>query len=324
MSHEVDTMAYAGSVPWHGLGKKVLHDLTPEQMMKQAGVDWKVEEVESFATFNGQLIPTGQKCLIRSDTGTLLSNVGMDWHTVQNEEAFAFFNEYVRTGGMDMETAGSLKGGKVVWALAKVKESFEVFGEDRVDAYLLFSNPHEYGKPIDIRFTPIRVVCNNTLTLSLRRISQNAVRISHKVKFDAEQVKTTLGIARTKLAEYKEAAEFLGSKRYTKKTLEEYFKEVFPYTGKRQGVEGVGVIQKEDNKKIFSNNAKRCLELVESQPGAEFAEGTWWQAINAVTFNTDHLQGRDREKRLHSQWYGTNQQRKVTAFNKVMEYAKAA
>lgn len=324
MSHEVDTMAWTGEVPWHGLGKKVLHDLTPEQMMKEAGVDWRVEEVESFATYEDQLIPTGQKCLIRSDTGTLLSNVGKDWKTVQNEEAFAFFNEFVASGGMDMETAGSLKEGRVVWALAKVNESFEVFGKDRIDAYLLFSNPHEYGKSIDIRFTPIRVVCNNTLTLSLSTVSQNAVRISHRSEFDAEQVKTTLGIAREKLAEYKEAAEFLGSKMFDKDSLREYFQEVFPYTGKQKGVEGVGVVQKEDNKKIVSNGARHCLELVETQPGAEFAPGTLWQAFNAVTFYVDHEQGIDPAKRLHSQWYGTNKQRKVVALNKAVEYAKAA
>ena len=110
MSHEIDTMAYAGEVPWHGLGTKVLKDLTPEQIMVKAGVDWEVKEVESFADYNGKVIPTGQKCLIRSDTGALLSNVGQDWNTVQNIEAFKFFNEFVLAGDMSMETAGSLKG----------------------------------------------------------------------------------------------------------------------------------------------------------------------------------------------------------------------
>ena len=324
MSHEIDTMAWVDEKPWHGLGRKVSNDLTPEQMMKAAGVDWEVHEVPSYVSYNNDNIPTGQKVLIRSDTGTLLSNVSQDWHTVQNEEAFSFFNEYVRTGGMDMETAGSLKGGQIVWVLAKVNESFEVFGEDRVDAYLLFSSLHKYGHSIDIRFTPIRVVCNNTLTLSLRTVSKNAVRINHKTEFDANQVKITLGIARTKLAEYKEAAEFLGSKMFNKNTLEEYFKEVFPYMGRHKGVEGVGVVQKKDAKKTISNNAKRCLELVETQPGAEFAPGSWWQAFNAVTYNTDHVQGIDRAKRLHSQWYGANQRKKVGAFSKVMKYAKAA
>ena len=125
MSHEVESMAYAGEVPWHGLGRKVSNDLTPEQMMRAAGVDWEVHEAPSYAAYNGQNIPTGQKVLIRGDTGAILSNVGQDWHTVQNKDAFGFFTEYVLAGDMDMHTAGSLKGGQIVWALAKIKESFE-------------------------------------------------------------------------------------------------------------------------------------------------------------------------------------------------------
>ena len=95
--------------------------------------------------FNGELVPTGQKSLVRSTDGKILTNVGENWTPVQNEEAFNFFGEYVLAGNMEMHTAGSLKGGQMVWALAKVKDSFELFGGDKVDSYLLFSNPHQYG-----------------------------------------------------------------------------------------------------------------------------------------------------------------------------------
>ena len=324
MSHEIDTMAWVDEKPWHGLGRKVSNDLTPEQMMKAAGVDWEVHEVPSYVSYNNDNIPTGQKVLIRSDTGAILSNVGTGWNTVQNKDAFKFFNEYIFKGDMEMHTAGSLKGGQIVWALAKIKESFDVFGGDQVDAYMLFSNPHKYGHSIDIRFTPIRVVCNNTLTFALETESKRAVRISHASVFDADIVKETLGIAHDKFAEYKEMAEFLGSKPYSIDLLKQYYSEVFPRTTIKKGVENVGVIQKEEDKKILSNNAKKCLELVESQPGAEFAEGTWWQAINAVTCFTDHHQGRNAESRLESQWYGKNQQVKTKALNKALKYARAA
>lgn len=76
-----------------------------------------------------------------------------------------------------MHTAGSLKGGQQVWALAKIKESFDVFGDDTVESYLLFSNPHQYGKSINVRFTPVRVVCNNTLTMSLESKADRAVAV---------------------------------------------------------------------------------------------------------------------------------------------------
>ena len=163
----VETMAYAGEVPWHGLGVPVTNDLTPIQMMKKADLNWTVHEAESYVRFEGKEIPTGLKSLVRSSDGKILTNVGADWNPCQNETAFEFFTEFVMNGDMEMHTAGSLRGGQMVWALAKVKDSFEIFGGDKIDSYLLFSNPHQYGKSIDVRFTPIRVVSNNTLTLSL-------------------------------------------------------------------------------------------------------------------------------------------------------------
>ena len=130
MAHQVETMAYAGQVPWHGLGTPVSNDLSPTMMMEKAGLDWRVEEVQSYIQFDGELIPTGQKSLVRSTDGKILTNVGENWKPVQNEEAFNFFGEYVLAGNMEMHTAGSLKGGQMVWALAKVKDSFELFGGD--------------------------------------------------------------------------------------------------------------------------------------------------------------------------------------------------
>ena len=234
MAHMIETMAYAGEVPWHGLGVPVSNDLTPAQMMQKAGLDWKVREVESFVEYDGKRMPTGQKSLIRESDSKILTNVGENWNPVQNETAFEFFSEFVMSGDMEMHTAGSLKDGQMVWALAKVKDSFELFGGDKVDSYLLFSNPHQYGKSIDVRFTPIRVVCNNTLTLSLDSKKDNSVKVGHRVEFDASQVKQALGIANQKLNTYKEMAEYLGSKRFTTDSYVEYLNTVFPRTADKR------------------------------------------------------------------------------------------
>ena len=313
----VETMAYAGEVPWHGLGEKVSNDLTPKQMMKKAQVDWEVVEVESFIEFNGKKTPTGDKSLVRSTDGKVLTNTGPGWKPVQNEYAFEFFAEYVYAGDMEMHTAGSLKDGKMVWALAKVKESFELFKGDEVESYLLFSNPHEYGKSIDVRFTPIRVVCNNTLTLALEGAAQKGVRVGHRSEFNPDMVKQQLGIAHEKFAKYKEMAEFLGSKQFTMKSLIEYYNTVFPRTSDKR------VQDKELSVETLSRNALQCLEVLETQPGAEFAKGSWWQAFNSVTFATDHLQGRSQESRLYNSWYGYNQNRKRQALNLAVEMADA-
>ena len=318
MAHMVETMAYAGEVPWHKLGVSVSNDLTPVQMMDKAGLNWKVREVESFVEFDGKRIATGQKSLVRETDGKILTNVGADWNPVQNETAFEFFNDFVMSGEMEMHTAGSLKGGQMVWALAKVGESFELFGDDRVDSYLLFSNPHQYGKSIDVRFTPIRVVCNNTLTFSLSSKKDNSVKVGHRTQFDPESVKESLGVAKSQLNTYKDMAEFLGSKRFTTDSLIEYYNTVFPRTADKR-VQGKAL-----SVETLSRNAKLAYDALEQQPGSKYAEGSWWQAFNSVTYITDHVQGRNADNRLYSSWYGPNQSRKANALKSAVEYAEAA
>ena len=318
MAHLVETMAYAGEVPWHGLGVPVSNDLTPVQMMEKAGLDWKVRELESFIEFDGKRLPTGQKSLIRETDGRILTNVGENWNSVQNETAFEFFSEYVMAGDMEMHTAGSLKDGQMVWALAKVKESFELFKGDQVDSYLLFSNPHQYGKSIDVRFTPIRVVCNNTLTYSLDQKADRSVRVGHRTEFDASMVKEQLGIATRMMNSYKEVAQFLGSKRYTQDNVVEFFNTVFPRTADKR------VQDKALSVDTLSRNAKFCYDALDVQPGIQYAEGSWWQAFNAVTFVTDHVQGRNADNRLYSNWFGGNDIRKRKAMDKAIQMAEVA
>ena len=323
MSHEVEMvngvaqMAYAGEKPWHGLGVEVSNDLTPNQIMRKAGLDWSVEKVPLYFTNRGgKAISVNKQALVRSTDQKVLDVIGDDWNPVQNEDAFEFFSEYVLAGDMEMNTAGSLKGGKNVFALAKVKESFSILGEDQVDSYLLFSNPHEYGKAIDVRFTPVRVVCNNTLTFSLQAASKNFVKLNHRSKFDADMVKQQMGLASEKFAKYKEMAEFLSTKKFSVESLINYYNEVFPHTySKDKEVKGI-----ED----LTKNAKAAMDVLYTQPGANFGEGTWWQALNSVTYMTDHTMGRNAETRLQSAWFGQNQARKVKAVNKAVEYATAA
>jgi len=319
MAHEVETMAYAGELPWHGLGVPVSNDLTPAQMQQKAGLDWNVEKVDAFVNIGGQQVKTGQQALVRTSDNTILTNVGEGWNPVQNSEAFDFFSDFVMEGDMEMHTAGSLKNGQIVWALAKVKESFDLFGEDRVDSYMLFSNPHQYGKAIDVRFTPIRVVCNNTLTMSLNAQADRSVKIGHRTEFDADLVKEKLGLATEKFAKYKEMAQFLGTKRFKVEDLIQYYNTVIPSTSRKEA-EPLPVTSYDD----LSRGAKMCYDALETQPGAEYGAGTWWQAFNSVTYFTDHKQGRNAENRLHSQWFGYNQTRKVIAAEKAVEFAMAS
>ncbi|QZI94501.1 hypothetical protein MelnitzEXVC044M_221 [Methylophilales phage Melnitz EXVC044M] len=319
MAHELEMingeaqMAYVGDVPWHGLGTKVDRELTPDQFQKVAGLDWTVEK-QPLVTATG--IPIKNKeALVRSSDNSILDVVGTGWNPVQNSEAFEFFHDYVMAGDMEMHTAGSLKDGQMVWALAKTKESFELFNGDQTDNYFLFTNPHQFGKSINIRMTPIRVVCNNTLTLSLSQDTDKMVTVNHRKAFDPDMVKEQMGIAHEKMEQYKSMASFLGSKPATGDNVIQYFNEVF----------GAPAKEKEDGVLPFtSRNAKIAMENLQTQPGANFAEGSWWQAFNSVTYMTDHLQGREGDSRLQSAWYGRNRKVKLNALDKALEYADAA
>jgi phage/plasmid-like protein (TIGR03299 family) len=270
-------------------------------MMKAAGLDWSVtKQPMYYLTDIGEMgeVP-GKSALVRSSDNKVMDIVGSDWNPVQNAEAFEFFREFVDAGDMQMHTAGSLKEGKMVWALAKVNDGFTIKtaqGEDSIESYLLFSNPHQYGKSIDVRFTPIRVVCNNTLTLSLDQNVDQYVRVGHQRPFNAEDAMATLGMAQQKLETYKEAAEYLCQKSYTTDQMLDYFNQVFPSASDRD-----------------SNKSREAQEVMHTQAGANLGEGTFWQLFNTVTYMTDHTLGRNNDNRLQSSWYGSNQNVKKKA-----------
>ena len=324
MAHMVETMAYAGETPWHGLGKKVPADLSPEQMLEAAGLDWEVEKRDLwFFDTNSEDSVThapGKQVLVRTSDNQILDFVGDDWNPLQNRDAFEFFTDFVNAGDMSMDTAGSLEDGRRVWALAKVNDAFEVFKDDVVENYLLFSNPHKYGMSIDVRMTPIRVVCNNTITLALNLDASRMVKVNHRSVFDPDTVKETLGVAKEKLNQYKEAAKFLSKKKYKNETLNEYLNKLWPASQNKIDKEA-----KKGNKiVVLSRTASQAADIVNTQPGAEFGRGTWWQAFNAVTYMTDHILGRGADTRINSAWYGINRTKKQNALKLAVEFAEAA
>lgn len=321
MAHNVETMAYAGAVPWHGLGKKVLPDLTPDQMLVEAQLDWEVEKRDVFFLGNSgeKKRASNKKALVRTSDGSFLDMVSAEWNPLQNKEAFEFFNDFINAGEMEMHTAGSLQNGNIVWALGKTKNNFRIFGDDVVDEYLLFTNPHKFGKSIQVQSTPIRVVCNNTLSYALQTSTgTGAVRVNHRQEFDADAVKEILGVSKEKLDTYKEVAEFLGSVKFNDASLNGFFGDIFPSNSKKP-------IEEFENKEdAYSRNHKIALEVMDEQPGAEFGKGTFWQAFNTVTFMTDHVMGRSADTRLTSAWFGANRKNKISALEKAVEYAEAA
>ena len=320
MAAAVESMAWAGETPWHGLGVKVGEDLTPAEMLVEAGLNWEVYKIPLFGEVDGVTVKADHHFIARDSDNSILGETTENWNLVQNAEAFELFQRWMDKSPVriKMHTAGSLNNGKMVWGLAKLEDGFSLFGGDDVESYLLFSNPHEFGKVIDIRFTPTRVVCNNTLTMALKANSEKdkvaTAKMTHRTPFDINRAEELVFQAHEKLNDYKNMAEFLGSKRIAdQETLAEYADAVFPIITKR-----------EKSRKDLSKSAKAVLEAYDKQPGTQFAAGSWWQALNAVTFHVDHEMARTPDNRLESAWYGPGRQKKMNAVKLAVEFAESA
>lgn len=321
MAHNVETMAYAGETPWHGLGFKVTDKLTPEQMLKAAKCDWGVEKQPMFLK-GGQQVPD-KYALVRDKDSQVLSVVGSSWKPVQNAEAFDFFKKFTSAGHMSMETAGSLWNGRYVWALARIKHDFKLGKDDEVRGYLLLSQPHIHGKAMIIQSTMTRVVCWNTLQMALgSSLKGNGMgfRMPHSQKFDDTTklaAELALDLAKSQIDEFKEAATLLSKTKATKAMVDEFFGRVLNYDPKAA-----------NKKKDGSSKEPRALAMFQTalthSPGHDMntAAGTLWGAVNAVTFVVDHEMGRDREAALKTAWFGTKAALKRKAFHVALDLAK--
>jgi len=323
MAHLVETMAYANATPWHGLGNRVSDALTSDEMLVAAGLDWTVSRRQIFTTQTKD--PTSDISLTSSDYGLLVRDsdnsvfgpCGKNYLPLQNREVFTFFDKFVKAGHMKMETAGSLDGGRQVWGLAAINQGFELPGGDEVNGYLLLSQPHVWGKSLTIMFTPIRVVCNNTLTQALGQAGQR-FSMPHVREFDADVIakaEAALGLASNQLETFKQTAELLAKVEYDEKRVRKFIASLF---------QPVLLEEAEITPDQFSRTASDVFQCLHTQPGAAMSEGSWWSALNAVTYYVDHKAGRDRDSSLQSAWFGPRAALKRKALDLAVEFAQAA
>lgn len=298
MSHEIETMAYSNQVPWHGLGFQIPPGASVKAMLKAAKLNWTVERREMYyGVTKGeeedlQPVPSFA-ALVRNSDDKVLDVVGSAYRPVQNEEAFSFFKEFVETGGATMETAGSLRGGKYVWGLASLNQSFKLRGDDVVKGYLLVGSPHEQGRSLIIKFTTVRVVCNNTLTLALRKGGREW-RMSHRLDFnDASMAnaKEALGIAHDQMSEFERNARKLQKLKITDKDAVGLFTGLFdPSSEETPALEDA------------LPRVKILMDIYANAPGAD--KGNGFGVLNAVTYWADHVASRTADKRLSNAWLG--------------------
>jgi phage/plasmid-like protein (TIGR03299 family) len=185
MPANVQTMAYYGEVPWHGLGKQVPKGLTAEQMIRAAGLDWDVELLPArgareinrkgeFSRYEVVRVPRPNT----TENEVLLGVVSRRYQPLQNVEAFEFFDSIVGEGKAHFETAGALGEGERIWVMAKMPQAMEIVRGDECFKYLLLSNTHSGDGSVIVKFTAMRVVCQNTLMLAMED-GQKAYRVRH-------------------------------------------------------------------------------------------------------------------------------------------------
>lgn len=167
MAANVEFMFSVRETPWHGLGIIIEEAPTSDEAIKIAGLDWNVIQRPVYTSTG--IIP-GFKANIRETDEKFLGLVTDRYRIVQNREAFEFTDALLGEG-VRYETAGSLASGKRVWMLAKMETA--TITDEKVDPYLVFTNNHDGNGAIRVAITPVRVVCQNTLNLAMKRASRH-------------------------------------------------------------------------------------------------------------------------------------------------------
>lgn len=340
MSHEVESMAWAHEVPWHGLGNRVEGSVSIDEMLKAAGLDWEVRQESCWVEIEGQKVNVGRKALYRSSDKKILTVTGDNWKPVQNREVLEFFREYTETGGATLETAGSLRGGQIIWGLARVlNSSFTISGNDHVKGYILMVSPHILGKASTVRKTAVRVVCANTLAAAGGVDGKNAeYRQSHIKPFDIRAARETVQEVFEQMAQLKLEAEALQSLKLseydTVRVLADFFQpEEEP---KKMNAKTDALSDKEKARLAFlslkseervkalindpalQNSAMQgVLWAVAKAPGA--VAGNGWGVLNGVTYWADHMAGRESDARLFNSWLGNTGAQKQAVKEKLLQ-----
>ena len=306
MSHGItthDQMFSVREVPWHGLG--VVLDEYPksiDEALDKAGLGWKVthgdvlvvkapEWTDDFGTKHpAELIPAkGFKANLREDTGEVLGIVSDEYEVVDNRDAFRFLDALIGSE-LHFETAGSLWGGRRVWALARLPEYIEL-GGDQSATYVYVANSHDGSMAVTAAVTPIRIVCANTLGAALRQAEHGAsaertFRFRHTGNLQAKfaEARQVLGMTINYQKQFKALADGLALEPISERTLE------------RSVLRHLWVIDDETMGARARANRERTIESVLSIfRGRGIAgdttgnsPGSKWTAFNAIAEHLDY------------------------------------
>lgn len=297
MVANVESMISVREVPWHREGLVLTDAPTTADAIKLAGLDWTVEKRPLYAAGEvGEVLDCeDHRAIVRSTDRKVLGVVGADYEPVQNAEAFAAFDPLIAKGRIAWETAGSLDGGRRIWAMGRVGET-EVVPGDRVGGYLLITAGHDGSHGVTIKATAVRVVCQNTVNAALAD-GRAAISLRHtsSVRARIEEASSALASAERGFAETCEQWTALAKARCDRDAFEQYIAELVPADPKIN-----------DSRREMVRQGLRAA--FERSPGTQIkgVRGTWWGAYNAATWHVTHKDAgqKSAEKRLASIWDG--------------------
>lgn len=325
MAHEITIrecgkaeFAFCGNQAWHGLGSELTKDATIEQWITEAGLDWNIEETDIRYEFNhpeigpvSRIVPD-KKILFRSDTKKDLAIVGDKYNVVQPKEVLEFFRELTSYHGFTLSAAGSLMGGTRFWATAETGYSDKILGTDEIKGYLLLVTSADGTLATLGQFTSTRVVCANTLRVSLQNGAKSAIKVSHKRIFDPNSMKIDLGLISDSWDSFIGNINQLANKPMTDKQVSQFFKEL----------EFNNDFTEEEQHASALKRVNELEVLYRRGAGADYGIGTAWGALNAVTnLYTHGITGsrKSASNRFMDTYFGDGDRIKSESFDKLLE-----
>ena len=327
MSHELYnfangdySMAFTGDTPWHELGQKVDQNAPLEIWAQQSHLDWQIGEAPGlfYPDSEGRVRPIeipGKKILYRKDSNQFLSVVSNRYNVVQPIEVIEFFRDLVESGGFKMSTAGSMLGGKRIWALAEIGETAAIMGIDKIGGYLLLATSCDGSLANTGQFTSVRVVCNNTLEMSINAgesgQSRRYIKIPHSRVFDPNEMKAELGLAHKTFETFVENAAVLAQRKTTLDEAVKFFVGLYQTDEeKEQGIVNESTVN--------TFHVKNLIRLFNDEP-LKTSQGTAWGIVNAVTKYYDHeRRSHSIDTRLNNAWFGEGAGIKKKAFDQAL------
>lgn len=325
MAHNLyqDKMAFTGETPWHGLGTHFQEQFTAAEAIEAAALGYAVTKEKVFRMLAEQPIEVpGRFVTINNDNQEVLGFVGDRYEILQNKEAFSFFDEIMAETGARYHTAGALGNGERIWLMAKLPESFEPLLGDRVDQFCLLTNSHDASSSVEVRFTPIRVVCQNTLTAALRGTKETvSIRHTESVKGKLQQTAMILKDMRDHFAAMGETFTELAHFQINDEWIEAYMLKLF---GPEPKQDAHGITKNLWEKKVNAYEKRLHTGMGIDLPGVK---GTAWAAYNAAVEWADYefpmAKSATQSDRTNAILFGRANQFKQTAMDSALALVHA-